>query len=297
MSGEVPRFSGHEGQNVFYSAWPVVLGYIGLAALGWFSPSIGLIGLLFWSFGWGGATPVNLLELLHRTPGFDHIRVVERYSLIWTLFLGWGFGFLADSAARKRWYMGVIAGFLAIWWVYTAAPKSATIQQVGPMPPNRPDKIEDEPFRQLEGPRTNFEAVRSHQGKLDCWTTAWLADPAVGLSAVGRDDYQGEAWFLESGMTVPVSFTTSQISVTLPTAGEVVINQNWFDGWSVDGHEIGRHRGLISANLSAGEHTFTYQPPGLILGFVASFFGVFVVLARALWPIGARRTSESGPPQ
>ncbi len=297
MGSDVPRFSGHEGQNVFFSVYPVVLGFIGLMALGWFNPSVGLIGLVFWSFGWGGATPVNLLELLHRVPGFDHIRVVERYSLIWTLFLGWGFGYLGDLAGRKRRLLGGAAGALALLWIYTSAPKSAKAQRIGPMPSDRPALLHDEPFRQLEGPRTNFESVRSNQGKLDCWTTAWLEDPAVGLSAVGRDDYLGEAWIVDSGISVPVSFTTSEILVTLPVAGEVVINQNWFRGWSVDGHDIGRYRGLISANLSAGEHTFTYRPPGLVLGLLTSVFGIFVVFARVLWPRGFRRTNEYDPPR
>ena|GEM_PF-1704595 len=295
MSSERERFSGHEGQNVFYSSWPVVLGFIGIVAMAWINPSVGLIGLLFWSFGWGGATPVNLLELLHRLPGFDHIRVVERYSLIWTLFVGWGCGYLADYFARRRWVWGVVAGALALWWIYISAPKSALAQRTGPMPSGRPVLLEDEPFRQLEGDRTNFEAVRSNQGKLDCWTTAWLEDPAEGLSAVGRADYRGEAWLMDPSMSVPATFTTSEIVVTLPVAGEVIINQNWYKGWSVDGHDVGRYRGLLSANLTSGEHTFTYRPPGLFLGLLASFFGVFVVLARGLWPRGVRPTSESDP--
>ena len=86
MSGRAERLSGHEGQNVFGSAAPVLLGFLGLTMAAWFAPSWGLIGLVFWCLGWGGATPLNLVQGLHSLPGFDHLRVVERYSLIWTLF-------------------------------------------------------------------------------------------------------------------------------------------------------------------------------------------------------------------
>ena len=55
LNGNAERLSGHEGQNVFWSPVPVLLGLLGLAMAAWWAPSWGLIGLVFWSIGWGGS--------------------------------------------------------------------------------------------------------------------------------------------------------------------------------------------------------------------------------------------------
>jgi hypothetical protein len=270
------------------------LGFAGLSWAALVSPAWGLIGLVFWCLGWGGVIPVNLLEGLHRSPGFDHLRVVERYSLIWTLFLGWGAGFLVDRAAKflKGWGSAPIVLLLGLW-VRDAAPRSQAIMNIGPQR-NRPAPLVAGEFAQLEGPlespHSNYEAIRAGKGKLDCWTTAWLEDPAEGLSAVGRPDYRGEAYFLSTGQSLPLTMSTSGFVVTLPMAGEVVINQNYFDGWTVDGHPVASHRGLISAHLSAGEHVFSYHPPGLRLG------AAFSVLGLVLLGVLGRRKGFGRPP-
>jgi hypothetical protein len=294
MSGADKRLSGHEGQNVFGSKWPVLIGLTGLLLAAFVAPTWGLIGLVFWCLGWGGATPVNLLEGLHRLPGFDHLRVVERYALMWTLFLGWGAGFLCDRIATKMkgwgnlpedwdWQLSMvevtrlgvmrfIVMLLGIW-IQEAAPASRAAMNIGPQRA-RPAPLAPGEFEQIEGPHSNFEAIVAGKAKLDCWTTAWLEDPGEGLSAVGRNDYRGEAYMSPSGTPVPLSVSTSRITVTLPVGGKVVLNQNYFKGWEVDGFNVDNHRGLVSANLTAGEHEFRYRPPGFRLGLGISVFGL-----------------------
>jgi hypothetical protein len=290
LSGEVERLSGHEGQNVFGSKWPVWIGFIGLSWAAFVSPTWGLIGLVFWCLGWGGVTPVNFLQGLHRLPGFDHLRVVERYSLIWTLFLGWGAGFFLDQAAKlgKGWGSAPLVMLLAVW-IRDAAPRSQAILNIGPQRA-RPAPLIPGAFAQLEGPHSNYEAIRAGMGKLDCWTTAWLEDPAEGLSAKGRPDYRGEAFYKETGHSVPLDMRTSGFVVTLPLPGEVLINQNYFKGWRVDGRAVGEHEGLIAANLQAGEHVFRYHPPGLRIGFG------FSVLGLGLLGVYGRRKGFGHPP-
>jgi len=180
LSGKSERLSGHEGQNVFWSQWPVLLGLAGLIWAAVVAPAWGLIGLVFWCLGWGGTTPLNLLEVLHRLPGFDHLRVVERYSLVWTMFLGWGAGFLLDRAATrwKGWGAAPVVVLLGLW-IQDASGKSTATMAIGPQR-GRPAPLQAGEFVQLEGPHSNYEAIRAGKGKLDCWTTAWLEDPAKG---------------------------------------------------------------------------------------------------------------------
>ncbi len=123
LSGWSPRPSDHEGQNVFWSPVPVLGGLAGMAGLAMARPAVGLVAWTFWNLGWGGATPANLLEVAHRLPGLDHLRVVERYALVWTLFLGWGLGWAADRLVRWRPWTGsaLVGAGLAAWLVRAAS--------------------------------------------------------------------------------------------------------------------------------------------------------------------------------
>jgi hypothetical protein len=275
LIGTVERLSGHEGQNVFWHPAPVVLGLVGLCFLAWRRPAFGVLGLLWWCLGWGGATPVNLLEGLHRLPGFDLLRVVERYSLIWTLFLGWGCGACLDEAWRRAKWLGaapVLAGLG--WWVVVAAPLAAQGQQLGP---GRSSQVAPGSFAQTRSELSNYEALQAGQGKIDCWTTAWLEDPAPGLMARGEVGYRGEAWRLEGGEELAVQFSPSRLIVALPEDGTLVINQNAFEGWRVLDGPTEEHEGLIAKRLAAGIYTFSYRPPGLNLGLALSGLGLLVL--------------------
>ncbi len=287
LTGLAERLSGHEGQNVFWHPVPVVLGLVGLGLLVWRRPVVGILGLTWWCLGWGGATPLNLLEGLHRLPGFELLRVVERYSLVWTLFLGWGCGACLDAAWRRwRWVGALPVALAMVGWGSEAAPLARHAQQMGP---GRTSQVASGDFAQTRSELSNYEALQAGVGKIDCWTTAWLADPSPSLQARGDADYRGEAWRLEDGRALAVDFTPSRVTVTLPESGTVVLNQNAFDGWEVDGVPAGAHAGLVAQALPAGRHTFSYRPPGLVPGLVLSALGV-------LGLFGCARRRAPGPP-
>ncbi len=308
LTGAAGRLSGHEGQNVFWHGAPVALGILGLAWSGLRWRLFGVLGLTWWCLGWGGATPVNFLEVLHRLPGFDHLRVVERYSLVWTLFLGWGVGYAVDEAWRRRKPAGVVLGALVAWYVVVAAPRAAGLQRLGA---GRTSQVAAGDFVQVEDDLTNFEAARANRGKLDCWTTAWLEDPSPALRAVGHPEYRGEAWLLETGATLEARITPNSVTVDLGDgAGTVVINQNAFEGWTADGAPASSHQGLIAAALGPGVHTLRYQPPGLAAGLALMALGGVVMLGAAVreltaaggtggsepWTAPAPGASSSAPP-
>ena len=293
MRGGVDRLSGHEGQNVFWSGIPLVLGWVGLLGLARTRPAVGVMGLLWWNLGWGGATPVNLLEGLHRVPGLDYLRVVERYSLVWTLFLGWGIGWVVTRARHRFSWPGLAVSLLALGpWLHVAIPEAAKAQRLGPGVPLLAVPGE---FAQTEGEGTNYASIRANQGRIDLWTTAWLETPSAALSAVGRPDYKGEAWLATDGSPLPVRVEGSRISVELEQAGRVVINQNAFAGWRVNDAPAGDHKGLLSADLPAGSHVFTYRPPGFGLGLLLTLLGVLAWIAAEWRRAGGSRSSGTGP--
>ncbi len=281
LRGAVDRPAGHEGQNVFFSGFPVAAGLLGLSLAGWRHPRWGLLGLFFWSLGWADATPVNLLEGLNRLPGFDLLGKVERYSLLWTLFLGFGMGHLADRLYARAGRIGAVLMLAGTGvWLVAALPHSRQdIHSVQPAP----TATEGEFAQTRGGDLPGFESIQANLGRVDVRIAAPPDRLPEGLLSRDEPGYRGEA-YLSDGGPVPVVVMGSRSAVAVPRAGQVVLNQTWYPGWTVDGEATQPWRGLVSAQLTAGPHTFRYWPPGLgpALALAAlTWLGIGVALVRA----------------
>ena len=282
LRGAAERPGGHEGQNVFHSGLPVVLGFVGLVLAAWKRPRWGLLGLSFWCMGWGDATPVNLLEALHRLPGFDLLGKVERYALLWTLFLGWGMGFLFDTLKER--FGPAIWGAAAIAigvWVFAAFPH-VHMHILGH---DEPVTTAPREFAQTRGGDVaGFACVQANVGRVDTHIAAPPDSDPEGLTVEGDPDYVGEAWLAGDRTPVGVEVRGSLATVDVERAGRVVLNQRWSAGWTVDGDRTEAHQGLISAELEPGRHTFRHWPRGLgptLVLSVLAWLGVLVAIGRA----------------
>jgi hypothetical protein len=296
LLGQVPRPSAHNGQNVLFSPVPLVLAGLGLVQALRRKPSVALAGLFFLNIGWGGATPVNLLQGLHRIPPWDHIRVVERYGAVWTLFLGffaawalWGLWRLRRPG-WLRWVLTPLALAAVAWHVHVAAPEAARHYHLGPGQAHAIPPAGD--FVQVDDELTTWEAMRANRGKPRCWTTAWLDDPGPVLA---REDegYRGEV-YLDDGTPVPATITPNRVRFEAPRAGRLVVNQNAFEGWRFQGRPAGTLEGLLSVEVPAGEGELVYRPPGLWLGLLMSILGLVVLLVPGRWIRGLGRRMGAG---
>ena len=253
LRGAVERPSGHEGQNVFWTAVPL-MGLPALVWAAWRRPEVAAPLWLFWCFGWAGSTPVNLWWPVHELPGVSSLRVVERFSLLWTPALGLGLGLIAD---RLRWWG--VAVFAAVGWhLWVAAPQAAGLQRLGPGPEVVLPRGD---FKQTTDELTNFQAVRANRGKVDCTSAAALARPAPVLGA-GEPGYLGE-----NGLVVEGDLLTA--------VGEV--NMSAFPGWPDE-------EGLLEL-----EGPTEYRAPGLRPGLVLGVLGVLLALASAIRRRGMSR--------
>lgn len=261
LVGAIERPSGHEGQNVFHHPFPVVAGFLGLLFAGWRRPEWGLVGLAFWCLGWADATPVNFLEAVNRLPGFDLLGKVERYSLVWSLFLGWGLGFGADAIARRSRPLGLAGLGLGVGlWLHAALPSSRhDVLSVDPAPTAPPGPFEQRRGGEMPG----FETVRANRGRLDLSIAAPPDGRAEGLRGLGDEAYVGEAFMAPGRHPVEVDVDGSRWTVQTRNPGRVALNQNWYPGWRANGLPTEPWQGLVSAELPAGTHTFHYWPRGL----------------------------------
>ncbi len=283
LLGSVDRPSAHNGQNVLYSPVPLVLAGLGLVWALRKRPALALTGLFFLNIGWGGATAVNLLEGLHRLAPWDHIRVVERYGAVWTLFIGWFAAWAAWGIWRLRapkglrWALAAALLAAAGWHVWHSAPKAAWHYHIGPGRPHAIPPAGD--FVQVDDELTTWESMLANRGKPRCWTTAWLADPGPVL-AMQDQGYRAEI-FMADGTPVPATITPNRIAFEAPTAGTLVVNQNAFAGWTHRGQPAGSAEGLLAAAVSAGPGELVYRPPGLWLGLLMALLG----LGALAWPV------------
>ena len=216
LRGALDRPSGHEGQNVFWTAVPL-LGLPGLLWAGWRRPAMAAPLWLFWCLGWAGATPLNLWAPIHELPGLSSLRVVERFSLLWTPALGYGLGLLAD---RVR-FGGAALGALLVWQVWVGAPQAAGLQRKGPGP-EAVLPVGD--FVQTRDELTNLQALRANRAKVDCTSAAGLAEPAP-VRAVTDPGYRGEAWTSSGPQDLRVQ---GDRLLSVPGA---TVNQSWLPGW------------------------------------------------------------------
>jgi len=294
LLGRVDRPSAHNGQNVLFSPVPLVLAALGLVWAFRRQPVLTVVGLLFLDLGWGGATPVNLLQVVHRLPPWDHIRVVERYGAVWSLCLGWfaawgvwGLG-RWPAQAWLRWPLRALLLGAVGWYIAAAAPHAAWYYRIGP---GRPHPIPGAgPFVQVDDDLTTWESMQANRGKPRCWTTAWLADPGP-VKAREDEGYLGEV-YLTDGMPVPALLSPNRIAFEAPKAGTLVVNQNAFSGWRYRGKPAGSRDGLLSVEVPAGEGVLVYSPPGLWLGVVLALAG----LGLLCWPRrAAARAAGSSP--
>ena len=119
---------------------------------------------------------------------------------------------------------------------------------------------------------------------------------------VSIPSYRGEVWLAEGEESGTVrdsiiGHNTLWADVELESAGTVVFNQNWLEGFVASSGELVEHEGLIGLALPSGPHsvTLSYRPTGLRLGLVLSavalvgWGGFWCVLLRRRW---ARRPED-----
>ena len=266
LSGQVPRYGGHEGQNVFASpVW--VVGLLGLVVAAWQRPGWGVVGLFFWCVGWSGTGPLPIWGALSELPVLGQVRVVERFSLIWTPLLGYGAGFLIDAAWARARPAAVCLAVAVLVGLAPAVPAAAFHQQLGGWGPPHATARD---FLTTEGrDEPNFVGVLNNRAALDATSALALDHP--GPVAVGPD-----AWL--DGEPIEVDWGGA-FWVDAPHAGRLVLNQNGVEGWpsAVDG--------LAAADVPAGVSAVRYRPPLLGLSLALSALGLLLLAATP----GARR--------
>lgn len=276
----------------FYLGWPALIGLIAAFATsrGPRERALKWAGLLMFSFFVGGFHPLTPWRLLHLLPIFKSQHVPQRWLYPSVMFLAcagvsgaerW----LGRAGARRPLYevllsfaavalaiqMGTVSGgSMAQSFVYPSpVPRQeATFHVVHRLPP-RPDYVPE------LWDVASLPGVIENVGTLECVTDNGLHitrhDDEGRMSAVGAygdsdPEYRGEAYVAERNAPVSVvSWTPNAVDVRVDGASpgdHVVLNQNWFSGWTADGAPAVAYRDAVAVVATSDSQTihFRYVP-------------------------------------
>jgi hypothetical protein len=288
--------------------------YIGIIPLGLSLIGIGLhdkrrmflalcfIVFLWLSFG-NRSRPVELWTPLHLLPVYDSMRVAQRFRIVFMLCLSVfaGFGLrtvdgyvtrIVPRPALTRFFAPAVLLFVLadLWMVNSPVFKDAF--PIAPLETTRNDVFHqvwnisayDKNGKQDWLPYSAlYPALLSNVGVIDCYETANVPRNAVPVSSA---DYKGEAYLLGTGGTVHISdWSPNRLTVDVGASSEgfLVLNQNYYPGWRLEGDRGGQVQaidGLLAVKITPSDRR-------LVLHYLPSSFivGLTVTLASALFSI------------
>jgi hypothetical protein len=314
-----------------YLGWAAVIA-IGLGVFvgrGVRVTAVKAIGLVLLAFGLGSFSPYAPWSLAHHLPIFSSQHVPYLWLYPAALLLGCAAAAAFEQgmvrAGRARAVLEVVA-LVAVAWI---ARDIGTVARF-PLEDHRHDVLPKNPeslgpfhtetklpkeleYQNTERAPAMLPAEIANVGVIECNTFHGFDDldgaasvvPGddgrpmwLGARGVGDPEYHGEAYLPDGAGTATItrwSPNAVEVLVDGATPGEeVVVNQNWDPGWSVDGERVLDHRDTLAARVTSATQTFRfrYRPPMWWPGwalFVATLAAL--LLARE---VSRRRLSARG---
>lgn len=253
-----------------------------------------IAGVILLLLARGDAQPLALWPILHKLPLFDSVRLPSRFLMPFTLVVGMLAGYGIDWLAQlwTNWgaAMGLAVAVLATVNCLLVGPPDLESVLEYPAHPAASAPV----FHQIaHGPGNNSMLIPAMEntGVVNCYDyTQW----STNVKASDQPGYRGEAYLLGPGSMglerwTPNAFT---YSVSVPAAGELVVNQNYDRWWQVAAGrgKVVDENGLIGVRVPPGaqEITIAYRDYGALIGAIVTI--ATIGCAFALW---RRETSQN----
>ena len=224
--------------------------------------------------------PLSPWKLLHRVPPFTAERRPGRFVVLLVLAIvvlaSHGLARLRERRPRLALLLA-LAALLDLGIATRAMLASAVVARA-----EAPAARAAPPFELVAG-GSSYRNFLDNRGTLPCRQGLHLPQRAV---ARGDRRYRGEAYLEGEGTARLVGATSRSLVVRYeaPAGGLVVVNQNDFGGWRVEGGERAHHDGLVAARVAAGsgEVRFFVSARRAALGLLVSLLALplLVPLAR-----------------
>lgn len=305
----------HEGLYVGFTA--LCLFLLGLVVKGRSRLALLAVGGIFFWISLGQHAPVDLWKWIHPFPGFDNMRMVQRFALVGVLFAAIfvGFGVAAIASLNRLAATGATA-LLLLELMLVNRPIFRDAFVIPPIAVERAaafEQLRALPYYDAEGWITQrspaglpamsslYPAFLGARGS----TQGYFIVPFVShATPKGGPGYRGEVFLENDNAGAPPntatysSWSPNRLEVDLEgpaVAGDsLVINQNYDPGWRARAPEaepgatrpVSARRGLIAVALQPGDGRIElrYRPKSFEIGAGISLAGVIGLGAWGAWP-------------
>ena len=234
--------------------------------------------LVFLWLSFGDRVPLSPFELLHRLPVFESMRFAERFRLVWLLcallLAGAGLQWIRASLARRfpgRPYAEIAAcAVLAyalvdlygvtrpIWEAaFPIAPMEframPEFHQIAGLPNYDAHGFVPRPFGQTRiygSWSAHYPALLMNVGGVGCYESAFVPRSPAPIRA---KRYRGEVYLTGStGSVTTMLWSPNRLrfSVRAESPGRLVVNQNYYRGWTArDGRTVSSQDGLLAVEV------------------------------------------------
>ncbi|MCX6695855.1 MAG: hypothetical protein NTU61_06125 [Candidatus Altiarchaeota archaeon] len=290
--------------NYMYLSWHEYAAYIGEIAmmlvligiaLTWKKHAPLLACLLF--FVWASFSvyaPVNLWAILTKLPLLENLKEPTRMKVVFVFIMGLYAGYGAEYFNRNKRLLALITAAILLSLMVANMDGFHYSFIVMPMKNENTTEFSTITYdlRNLSDQHIQLKTMAS---SMYYFTQSGYAvkncqeplNPKSYVKAAGEEGYGGEAYLLDGGSAIlqyagPNSFT---IKADVNQTTTLVLNQNYYPGWTVNGKPALEYEGLLAADIDeSGEYTFRYYPTNFSLYVLLTIAGL--ILSAALWRTG-----------
>jgi len=243
------------------------------------------VGIIFLLLSLGSGSPVNLWKMVHSFPIYDSLHVPSRFTLvsvfILSIFVGLGLSKFEDSIRRvhKGRLIVIAVGFFIL--IDMCLVNGRILKQAFVITPTRLE--ENAEFSQKYNSLNLYPDISrsamypvflSNSGLLDAYEVINVKKGSV--LTVMDHEYKGEVYLAGGKGSARITYFSPNkivVNVNANDSDVLVLNQNYYKGWRVNGcgkNKIRLFNGLIATQVDSTikRVIFYYLPDSFIIGCI-----------------------------
>jgi hypothetical protein len=270
----------------------------------WFFVAVVVLAMVFGYFPWTLIQHVPVLNEIVRNP--QRLRSVLFLPL--GVLVAYSLSFYSQTIIKNKFFRTFVVGIISLIIIADLLTFHAGVfKNLFKLPEEKIDRSEK--FTRVVGSYTNEDSGYYKAGYFNYLANQGTTDLCVpnmkfnrSVAATGenssnpRKPYMGEAYFLSGfGKVELKKITSTKIELVLQAQddGWIIINQNYFPGWSASPkREVEGINGLLAVRAKKGDTNITlfYKPLSYKIGLTLSLTTLAVLLVTTLYAIIKKRS-------
>lgn len=265
----------------------------------WLFVALVIFVMVFGYFPWTLIQHVPVLNEIVRNP--QRLRSV--FFLPFGLLVAYSLSFYSKAFIKGKVIRNLVVGLISTFIIIDLLTfHSVIFKSFFKLPAVKIDRLEN--FTRVVGSYTNEDSDYYKAGYFNYLANQGTTDLCVPNMKINRNiasvgingsnpnkPYRGEAYFLDGNGDVRVEkVTATKIKLTLQTQndGWIIINQNYFPGWSASpAREVEGRDGLLAVRVKKSDTDITlfYKPLSYKIGLIISLITLAMFLGTILYTV------------